>query len=74
MLGWDEGSWGYHGDDGKSFEREVGTEYGDLYSTGDTIGCCVNPSQGTAFYTINGKPLRQSPLICSPLVVPNESD
>ncbi|KAJ5509678.1 hypothetical protein N7527_011821 [Penicillium freii] len=71
MLGWDEGSWGYHGDDGKSFEREVGTEYGDVYSTGDTIGCCVNPSQGTAFYTINGKPLRQSPLICSPLIVPN---
>lgn len=62
MLGWDEGSWGYHGDDGKSFERSgVGIKYGDVYSTSDTIGCYVNPSRGTAFYTINGKSVGQSP-------------
>ncbi|KAJ5187762.1 Ankyrin repeat-containing domain protein [Penicillium cf. viridicatum] len=82
MLGWDEGSWGYHGDDGKSFEgRGIGIKYGDVYSTGDTIGCYVNPSRGTAFYTINGKSLRQSPflaflspLICPPLITPHSSD
>ncbi|KAJ5618019.1 hypothetical protein N7537_003133 [Penicillium hordei] len=81
MLGWDEGSWGYHGDDGKTYGRGFGIEYGDVYSTGDTIGCYVNPSRGTAFYTINGKSLRQSPflaflppLIYPPLIIPNAFD
>ena len=56
MLGWDEGSWGYHGDDGKVFSSSgFGTEYGDPYEKSDTIGCGVNFDKETAFLTKNGE-------------------
>lgn len=55
MLGWDRGSWGYHGDDGKIFESgEHVTSFGPTYDTGDVVGCGVNFDTGTAFFTING--------------------
>ncbi|KAJ5950794.1 Ankyrin repeat-containing domain protein [Penicillium vulpinum] len=59
MLGWDSGSWGFHGDDGKIFAGYgKGRPYGKGdYSIGDTIGCCFDPNQGTTFYTRNGKSL-----------------
>jgi hypothetical protein len=59
MLGWDEGSWGYHGDDGKTFcggtNSSAGDCYGDQYDTGDVIGCGVNFEEKIAFFTKNGK-------------------
>jgi hypothetical protein len=58
MLGWDEGSWGYHGDDGKTFDNGRNNEtrdiYGPRYDTGDVIGCGVNFGQRIAFFTKNG--------------------
>ncbi|RIB21383.1 concanavalin A-like lectin/glucanase domain-containing protein [Gigaspora rosea] len=54
MPGWDDGSWGYHGDDGKSFCSGDYHHYGPLFSTGDTIGCCLNFKNNTVFYTKNG--------------------
>ncbi|RIB27872.1 concanavalin A-like lectin/glucanase domain-containing protein [Gigaspora rosea] len=59
MPGLDYGSYGYHGDDGKLFlylgrGRPCGNPYGPLFSTGDTIGCCLNFTTNTVFYTKNG--------------------
>ncbi|RIB09568.1 concanavalin A-like lectin/glucanase domain-containing protein, partial [Gigaspora rosea] len=55
MPGWDDGSWGYHGDDGKLYcSSGSGNPYGPLFSTGDTIGCCLNFTNNTVFYTKNG--------------------
>ncbi|CAG8705945.1 12423_t:CDS:2, partial [Acaulospora morrowiae] len=55
MPGWEDGSWGYHGDDGKCFHSlGVGRVYGPLFTTGDTIGCCLNFLYNTVFYTKNG--------------------
>ncbi|RIB15903.1 concanavalin A-like lectin/glucanase domain-containing protein [Gigaspora rosea] len=55
MPGWYDSSWGYHGDDGKLFCCSgIGNPYGPLYSTGDTIGCCLNFTNNTVFYTKNG--------------------
>jgi hypothetical protein len=40
--GWDKGSIGYHGDDGKIFiESGFGTKFGPLWQRGDIIGCGV---------------------------------
>ncbi|ORY76971.1 concanavalin A-like lectin/glucanase domain-containing protein [Protomyces lactucae-debilis] len=55
LPGWEEDSWGYHGDDGHSFCCQgTGKEYGPTFTTGDTIGCALNFSSGECFYTKNG--------------------
>ncbi|CAG8454879.1 13181_t:CDS:2 [Cetraspora pellucida] len=55
LPGWCPGTMGYHGDDGcKFYETGRGINYGPLYSTGDTIGCCVNFVDQHIFYTKNG--------------------
>ncbi|KAI9315253.1 concanavalin A-like lectin/glucanase domain-containing protein [Dichotomocladium elegans] len=55
LPGWDRYSWGYHGDDGKTFdEHGQGQEYGPKFTTGDVIGCGMDIAHGRAFYTKNG--------------------
>ncbi|KAI8141164.1 concanavalin A-like lectin/glucanase domain-containing protein [Fennellomyces sp. T-0311] len=55
LPGWDSDSWGYHGDDGHSFEESgTGKTYGPRFTTGDIIGCGINMANKTAFYTKNG--------------------
>ncbi|RIB21498.1 concanavalin A-like lectin/glucanase domain-containing protein [Gigaspora rosea] len=54
-LGWYYGSWSYQGNDGKLYYFSgIGNPYGPLFSTGDTIGCCLNFTNNTVFYTKNG--------------------
>lgn len=53
--GWENHSWGYHGDDGNSFCCSgAGTPYGPTFTTNDIIGCGVNFRTNTGFYTKNG--------------------
>ncbi|KAL0087016.1 hypothetical protein F4703DRAFT_1978691 [Phycomyces blakesleeanus] len=55
LPGWDENSWGYHGDDGFCFSGSgSGVAYGPYFTTGDVIGCCMDFSNNTIFYTKNG--------------------
>ncbi|KAJ1563157.1 hypothetical protein HK405_011874 [Cladochytrium tenue] len=55
LPGWDPKSWGYHGDDGFSFESSgKGKPFGPTFTTGDTVGCCVNFRRRTIFFTKNG--------------------
>lgn len=59
MPGWPGNgapSWGYHGDDGKKFASTLdrGKQYSERYGPGDTVGCGVNFTDGTIFYTKNG--------------------
>ncbi|KAJ3167057.1 hypothetical protein HDU88_002394 [Geranomyces variabilis] len=55
LPGWEENSWGYHGDDGHSFCCSgTGRKYGPSYTTGDVIGCIVNFMSGTISFTKNG--------------------
>lgn len=64
QLGWREGSWGYHGDDGNSFDAGLrtvtGDPYGPKYSQDHTIGCGVNFDKNTAFYTMDGEIIGQA--------------
>ena len=60
FIGRNNDSWGYQ-DDGHfwypgSYERErnVKKPYGPVFTTGDTIGCCLNFTNNTVFYTKNG--------------------
>lgn len=55
LPGWEDDSWGYHGDDGHSFCCQgTGQEYGPKFTTGDVIGCAINLVSGECFYTKNG--------------------
>ncbi|CAI2173614.1 2988_t:CDS:2 [Funneliformis geosporum] len=54
MPGWEDSSWGYHGDDGKKFFNADGEPFGPKFMTSDTIGCCLNFINNTVFYTRNG--------------------
>jgi hypothetical protein len=62
MLGWDEGAWGYHGDDGLVYEfndRSVGLRLqhdGETtYGKEATVGCGVDFGNEKAFFTKDGK-------------------
>lgn len=56
--GWDSGTYGFHGDDGKKFAAQSwGTNYGPIFRENDVVGCCVNFETQTCFYTVNGKNL-----------------
>ncbi|KAJ5128384.1 SPla/RYanodine receptor SPRY [Penicillium atrosanguineum] len=65
LPGWEQESWAYHGDDGKSFFGESqgqGRSYGPTFGVGDTVGCGVNFSTGSAFFTKNGVFLGTDPI------------
>ena len=55
LPGWEQDSWAYHGDDGKSFCcQSTGKSYGPTFTTNDIIGCGVNFMTGVGFFTKNG--------------------
>ncbi|KAJ8062364.1 hypothetical protein OCU04_008908 [Sclerotinia nivalis] len=55
LPGWEPDSWAYHGDDGHGYAgQSSGKPYGPSFTTDDTIGCGVNFSTGSAFFTKNG--------------------
>lgn len=56
MPGWDQLSYGYHGDDGGIFHSS-GTmlkQFGPKYGPGDTVGCGIDYIANGIFYTLNG--------------------
>lgn len=61
QLGWENTSWGYHGDDAAIYHGNYsrGTPFGDVYGKDDVIGCGVNFAQHVAFYTQNGEIIGQ---------------
>ncbi|SCV71321.1 BQ2448_2909 [Microbotryum intermedium] len=43
LPGWEDYSWGYHGDDGRAFCcLGTGEPYGPTFTTGDVIGCGID--------------------------------
>ena len=55
LPGWEQDSWAYHGDDGKSFCcQSQGKGYGPTFTSGDVIGCGINFLTGCGFFTKNG--------------------
>ncbi|KAI8817776.1 concanavalin A-like lectin/glucanase domain-containing protein [Fimicolochytrium jonesii] len=55
LPGWEDHSWGYHGDDGHSFCCSgTGKPYGPCFTTGDVIGCIVNFMTKSISFTKNG--------------------
>lgn len=55
LPGWEDYSWGYHGDDGHSFCCSgTGKAYGPTFTTGDVIGVVINFLTNTAGFTKNG--------------------
>ncbi|KUI59786.1 Ankyrin-1 [Cytospora mali] len=63
MPGWTSATWGLHGDDGGLFHAEgIPISMDENRSFGienivDTVGCCIDPVQGTAYFTRNGEQL-----------------
>ncbi|KAI9248222.1 hypothetical protein BDA99DRAFT_230887 [Phascolomyces articulosus] len=55
LPGWEEHSWGYHGDDGHLFSGPGTSQpYGPKFGTGDIIGCGFDFRTMSSFYTKNG--------------------
>ena len=55
LPGWENNSWAYHGDDGYCFTGSPnGKAYGPKFASMDVIGCGLNFSTGSAFFTKNG--------------------
>ncbi|RIB19753.1 concanavalin A-like lectin/glucanase domain-containing protein, partial [Gigaspora rosea] len=56
MPGWENESWGYHGDDGNLFHFGIIEPYGPTFTTGDIIGCYLSFKNNTTriLYTKNG--------------------
>ena len=56
MPGWTSGSWGYRGNDGKIFHQTGrGIDYGPTYGAEDVVGCGINFTTNSAFFTKNGR-------------------
>ncbi|BDA46674.1 Ran-binding protein 10 [Coccomyxa sp. Obi] len=56
--GWEQHSYGYHGDDGKKFHASgQGEDYGPHFSAGDVIGAGIHIQRQEIFFTKNGKNL-----------------
>ncbi|KAL9084712.1 MAG: hypothetical protein Q9165_007960 [Trypethelium subeluteriae] len=47
-------SWGYHADDGGYFHEQQARTFGRPYGYGDTVGCGVDLTRSTIFFTRNG--------------------
>ncbi|RYP09656.1 hypothetical protein DL765_008356 [Monosporascus sp. GIB2] len=57
--GWEAESYGYHGDDGETYNQQnIGKRYGPRFGMGDTIGCGVNFRTKTVFFTKGGQNLK----------------
>lgn len=59
--GWEAGSFGYHGDDGKKFGGSStgrGNNYGPLFSYGDIVGAAIDLNKCQIFFTKNGEKLK----------------
>lgn len=55
LPGWAKESYGYHADDGHTFNGDgKGHQYGPTFSTNDIIGCGYNLVEGKCFFTKNG--------------------
>lgn len=49
---WEQGSYGYHGDDGHIFHAAgVGEEYGPKWGSGDTVGAGLHLGRQEIFFT-----------------------
>lgn len=54
-IGWDEQSWGWHGDDGDAFAGNVYDTFGPPYGERNTIRCGVDFDDESAFFTRDGE-------------------
>jgi SPRY domain len=56
MPGWDQNSYGYHGDDGGIFHGNGSMiqQYNRTFGVNDTIGCGIDYIQNSIFFTLNG--------------------
>ena len=53
--GWDRDTYGYHGDNGKTYADTLrGSTYGPTFGANDIIGCGLNLKNQTCFFTKNG--------------------
>ncbi|CAG9462297.1 unnamed protein product [Pedinophyceae sp. YPF-701] len=56
LPGWEPHSYGYHGDDGHTFQGSgKGRQYGPRFTTGDVVGCLFDQVNRRVVYYKNGR-------------------
>lgn len=56
QTGWEQNSYGYHGDDGRLYHGQGrGDMFGPPFTVGDTVGAGINYASQEFFFTKNGK-------------------
>ncbi|GIL56975.1 hypothetical protein Vafri_12242, partial [Volvox africanus] len=53
-VGWDAGTFGFHGDDGKTYFEGRNEYYGFKYGKGDVVGAALDFQRKEIFFTKNG--------------------
>ncbi|GIL83735.1 hypothetical protein Vretifemale_12470 [Volvox reticuliferus] len=53
-VGWDAGTFGFHGDDGKTYFEGRNEDYGFKYGKGDVVGAALDFQRKQIFFTKNG--------------------
>lgn len=54
FVGWEQKSWGYHGDDGSIMSEGDVVNIGPTYSTNNTVGIAVDPGKRSLRFTLDG--------------------
>ncbi|KEY73072.1 hypothetical protein S7711_06145 [Stachybotrys chartarum IBT 7711] len=54
VIGWEQKSWGYHGDDGSIMSEGEVIHTGPTYRTGNVVGVTVDPGRRTLRFTRDG--------------------
>ncbi len=61
LVGWQQGSWGYHSDDGSVISANVAVDTGLDYGAGKTVGMTVDMvKQRAAAFTLDGERVGKS--------------
>ncbi|GLC66739.1 hypothetical protein PLESTF_000467000 [Pleodorina starrii] len=72
-VGWDAGTFGFHGDDGKTYFEGRSEAYGFKFGKGDVVGAALDFQRKEIFFTKNGVKGKALPVTINSILYPTVS-